>query len=225
MAHKTPMSLRPAVSSTNSLLAIFSIWLECNMKDLLPQARSFLIIISLLIEELKHLHIPETARIFTADAKSMYTNIDTTTGLAAIRDFLNKSKEKIPTNFPKVLFLQVLKTIMRNNIFSFADNYWLQLSGTAMGTPAACAFAMLTCGQFENTMLLLTFQDNLIYYCHYIDDMFGIWLPPALNITSTWTNFKNTMSSCGNLKWLIEQPTNQTHFLDLNITIRNSNNK
>jgi hypothetical protein len=158
-----------------------------------------------LIKELKHLQLLETARIFTADAKSMYTNIDTTMGLGAIKDFLDTNKEKLPTNFPRTLFLQVLEIVMRNNIFSFADTYRLQLLGTAMGTPAACAYATLTFGHFENTTLLPEFQDNLIYYYHYIDDVFGIWLPPVLNKSSTWTNFKNTMNSWGNLKWSIEE--------------------
>jgi hypothetical protein len=36
--HKTPISLQPVVSSTNSLLATFSIWLDYKMKDLLPLA-------------------------------------------------------------------------------------------------------------------------------------------------------------------------------------------
>jgi hypothetical protein len=192
------------------------------MKDFLPLACSFLKDSYTLYKELKHLQLPETARIFTADAKSIYTNIDTTTGLVTIKDFLDANKEKLPTNFPRTLFLQVLEIVMRNNIFSFADTYWLQLSGAAMGTPAACAYTMLTYGHFENPTLLPAFQDNLNCYCRYIDDAFGIRLPPALNKSSTWTNFKNTMNSWGNLKWSIEEPTSQTHFLDLNITIQNS---
>jgi hypothetical protein len=92
---------------------------------------------------------------------------------------------------------------MKNNIFSIVDTYWLQLSEAAMGTPAACTYAMLIYSDFENTMLIVAFQDNLIYYCHYIDDVFGIWLPPVLNKSSTWTNFKSTMNHWGNLKWSI----------------------
>jgi hypothetical protein len=52
--------------------------------------------------------------------------------------------------------------------------------------------------------------------------VFGIWRLPTLNESSTWTNFKSTMNSWGNLKWLIEEQTNLTHFLDLNITIQKS---
>jgi hypothetical protein len=75
--HKTPMSLRPVVSSTNSLLAVFSIWLDYKTKELLPLVKSYLKNSLTLIQTLRNLNIPENALLFTADAKSMYTNIDT----------------------------------------------------------------------------------------------------------------------------------------------------
>jgi hypothetical protein len=59
---------------------------------------------------------------------------------------------------------------MQNNIFSFADTYWLQLSGTAMGTPVACAYATVTFGHYKNTTILPEFAPQLLYYKLYIDD-------------------------------------------------------
>ena len=152
----------------------------------------------------------------------MYTSIDMTMGAASIRNFLHTNKEGLPSDFPTNLFLDILEIIMRNNIFSFADTYWLQLSGTAMGTPAPCAYAMLTFGHFENTVLLPAFKDNLIYYRCHIDDVFGVWLPPKLNKSSTWNNFKSAIKNWGILKWEVEEPSTQTQFLDLNIIIQDS---
>ena len=68
---------------------------------------------------------------------------------------------------------------MNNNIFSFADTFWWQRTGAAMGTPVACTYAMLSFGHHENVEILPTFQPNLIYYRRYIDDILGIWVPPA----------------------------------------------
>jgi hypothetical protein len=117
--HKNPISLQPVVSNTNSFLAIFSVWLDHKMKDLLPLVRCYIKNSTTLISQLKQLPLPTGAKIFTADAVSMYTNIDTTLGINAIKQFLITNENDLPANFPVQLFLNILETIMRNNIFSF----------------------------------------------------------------------------------------------------------
>jgi len=52
---------------------------------------------------------------------------------------------------------------MENNIFSFANTYWLQLTHTAMGTPVACAYATVTFGQYENTTILPKYVTTRTY--------------------------------------------------------------
>jgi hypothetical protein len=111
---------------------------------------------------------------------------------------------------------------MENNIFSFGDTFWLQPLGTAMGTPSACAYAMVPFGYHENTTILITFCPNLLYYRRYIDDVLGIWVPsPHYNIV-TWNMFKQQLNNWGSLKWVIEELSVKTHFLDSNIQIINS---
>ena len=39
--HKTPITLRPVVSGINSLLAVFSNWLDYKLKELLPLVKFF----------------------------------------------------------------------------------------------------------------------------------------------------------------------------------------
>jgi hypothetical protein len=220
--HKIPMTLRPVVSTSSSFLSIFSNWLDFKMKELLPSVKSYLMNSTTLLNDLRHITLPEDALLFTADAKSMYTNIDTTTGVTAIREFISSNIENIPINFPTTLFLQVLQCVMENNIFSFGETYWLQLSGTAMGTPAACAYATISYGHHENTSILPSFKSQLLYYKRYIDDIFGIWIPPRRNCTETWYNFKKELNNWGRLEWVTEEPTTTTTFLDLNISISHS---
>jgi len=74
--YKNPVSLRPVVSNTNSFLAVFSVWLDHKMKSLLPLIHSYIKNSSTVIQDVKELIFPEGAKIFTADATSMYTNID-----------------------------------------------------------------------------------------------------------------------------------------------------
>ena len=170
------------------------------MKTLLPYVQSYIKNSTEVIRDLKTLHIPKGALLFSADATSMYTNIDTDLGLQAFADFFEDNKTKISPNFPINLFLQVLELVMKNNIFIFSNTTWLQLSGTAMGTPVACAYATITYGQYENSKILPKFASNLLYYRRYIDDIFGIWLSPEYHQEKTWRDFKTELNGWGNLK-------------------------
>jgi hypothetical protein len=160
-------------------MSVFSTWLDFKTKELLPLISSYTRNSTDVIRDLKSLTLPKGAAIFSANAKSMYTNIDTDLGISTFREFLQSNQEKIPKDFPTNLFLQILDTVMRNNIFTFADTFWLQLSGTSMGTPIACTYSTITFGHFKNTSILKEYNSNLLYYRRYIDDVFGTWVPPV----------------------------------------------
>jgi len=116
---------------------------------------------------------------------------------------------------------------MDNNIFKFGDTYWLQTQGTAMGTPAAPLYSIITFGYFENTSILPTFKPNLLYYKRFIDDIFGIWIdnhtPNAtFNIQDQqWDAFTNELNNFGSLRWNTEPLSTSTTFLDLTLSIVN----
>ncbi len=111
-----------------------------------------------------------------------------------MRDFIQVNSDKIPQTFPGTLFLEILEIVMMNNIFSFGHTFWLQLTGTAMGMPAACAYATITFRQHENIHILPKFRSHLLYYKHYIDVVFGIWLPSATDNCNAWDQFKNDLN-------------------------------
>jgi hypothetical protein len=60
--HKSPVTLRPVVSTTNSLL-VFSTWLDYKMKDLLPFVKSYIKNSTAISNDLKTLQLPKNARI------------------------------------------------------------------------------------------------------------------------------------------------------------------
>jgi hypothetical protein len=115
--HKNPVSLRRVGSSVNSFLSVFSIWLDYRMKELLPLIKSHVKNSIEVIKDIKELDIPDNALLFSADAQSMYTNIDTDIGLQAFADFFEDNKMKISPNIPVNLFLQVLELVIKT-IFS-----------------------------------------------------------------------------------------------------------
>jgi hypothetical protein len=196
----------PVVSGTNGILTVFLTWLDYKMKELLPFVQPYIKNSYTAIEDLANMEIPENAKLFSADAMSMYTNIDTGTGINAIENFLCDNSENLPLDFPATLFLDILKIVMENNIFRFGDSYWLQLSGTAMGTPVACAYATVSLWQHENTVRMPRFSANLLYLKRYINDIFGIWLPAANDSNNTWEDFKGTLNAWGSLRWVRNHP-------------------
>jgi hypothetical protein len=85
--------LRPVISSTNGFLAVFSTWLDYKMKELLPMVRSYIKNSFSVIKDLKNIQLPPEARLFSADATSMYTNIETLTGITSIKNFLRQQEQ------------------------------------------------------------------------------------------------------------------------------------
>eukprot|EP00956_Cyclotella_meneghiniana_P030459 scaffold76745_cov49-Cyclotella_meneghiniana.AAC.3 len=90
---------------------------------------------------LDKLVLPPNARLFTADAVSMYTNIKTSTALQEIGTFITKHQAKYP-HLDAEAVIAALHLVFKNNIFALGDTYWMQTSGTEMGTPPALARAI-----------------------------------------------------------------------------------
>jgi hypothetical protein len=194
--HKTPMSSRPVVSCVGSFNEIFSKWLDYQMSRLLPLSKTYLRDSTQVLSELKNLgKLPPNARLFTADAVSMYTNIDTEHAMRVFRHWFTKFSEEIPTNFPVELFLAVLEIIMTQNVFEFDDTHWLQIAGTAMGTSCACMFATLYYALHERLSLLPHYHSQLLYFKRFIDDILGIWK----GNDEQWKSFKRNLDTFGSL--------------------------
>jgi len=217
--HKAPVSFQPVVNCINSFPLIFSTWLDFCMKQLLKFIPSYVKDSKSLISELRTLDIPSGAKLFTADATAMYTNIDVDTGLMAFRTLFNTYKDSIPQTFPTEFFLSTLDNVMKNNIFTYGDTFWSQVQGTAMGTPAAPLYSIITFGVHENTQILNNFQQNIFFYRRYIDDILGIWVEAS---ETEWLEFKKRLNQFGTLKWNIEELTKNTNFLDLQISIKDN---
>ena len=97
-------------------------------------------------KQLLQLHLPTNARLFTADAVSMYTNIPTHTALNLIDKYLTQYQWKHNNTYPQDAVRAGLRLIMTLNIFTFGDLTFKQLNGTAMGTPPAPPYATIYYG-------------------------------------------------------------------------------
>ena len=89
----------------------------------------------LAVKEFKDFRLPPNrrCRLFTADATSMYTNIDTDAALKAIHDYIMANQAKFPT-LPLIPLMEALEMLMKRNVFQFGDTFWLQLIGVMITT-------------------------------------------------------------------------------------------
>ena len=79
--HKTLGKTRPVVSTSGTMMAGLSEWLDHWLQKLSNQVTTYLKDSSHLIQLLTdQVTLPTDAKLFTSDAKSMYTNIDTNHG-------------------------------------------------------------------------------------------------------------------------------------------------
>ena len=82
---------------------------------------------------------------------------------------------KIFKNHPRlVLYLDLIKFVLKNNIFSFSGKIYHQLCGIAMGTTMAPALASIVVAHFEEQYLAKLQQQPLLWK-RYIDDILTIW--------------------------------------------------
>jgi hypothetical protein len=74
--------------------------------------------------------------------------------------------------------MDLLEWVLRHNYIEFGDTKWLQIKGTAMGTPVAVTFANIYLGMLElelsakgGTLL----RQNTLYHKRFIDDIFCLF--------------------------------------------------
>jgi len=96
------------------------------------------------------MELPENAFLFTSDAKSMYTNIDTDAALNIIPDYLIANEKRFTYNTNAVI--AALRITFKNNPFRFNDWFAKQKSGTTMGKRPAPPWATIFFGIKESGM-------------------------------------------------------------------------
>ena len=123
------------------------------------------------VNKLQNLQVPNHTQIFSIDIDSLYTNIETHLGLAAINNIFTKHPD--PSR-PDRQILKLLELTLTRNNFLFNNQQYLQLCGCAMGRKYAPAYADIYLAHWEETAFQkLTHKPVL--YLRYLDDIFGLW--------------------------------------------------
>jgi len=225
--HKKPhWKTRPIVSCVNSRMGDLSKWVDVQLQLVVTLCPGYLKDSKSLLDRLGQLgKLPPSAVITTADAVSMYTHINTDHALQTLASWLELHRRDLPQGFPTDMVLEATELIMRHNIFQFDDTYWLQLTGTAMGTSLACVYATIYYSYHEETSLTpeLNSTSCLLLYGRLIDDAVLVLdsskLPTGMTLSNP-TQFLEQAMAFGDLQWEAEPLRREVNFLDLNIRIQ-----
>lgn len=93
------------------------------------------------------LEIPVDAFLATLDVESLYTNVPHEGGLKVLHHYLSERGELAMP--PNELLLELASFVLKCNYFKFEEDFYLQIKGTAMGSPFAPNYANLYVGQLE----------------------------------------------------------------------------
>jgi hypothetical protein len=156
--------------------------------------------------------INNSSVIFTADITSLYPNIPIDEGILAIKNMMLKFNY-IPHHIE--LIISLLSWVLKNNFIAFNNNIYLQIMGTAMGTPVAPTFAQIYLFALEEKINI-----PRTIYLRYIDDLFAIF-----NNDNDANQFLNQFNaSCPTIQLETVSIGKQGVFLDILINIDNNNN-
>jgi hypothetical protein len=219
--HKSPMKTRPILSLKVSLLHGLCLWANDKLQKYATRQKAYFKSSFDLKTELVTIDVPPGARLFIADALSMYTSINTDRSLQFIFQNIREHVSEF-ANVPAEAFIEALKIIMTLNVFTFGNTTWIQDRGTAMG-PRPPPGASLYYARKELD-LLPKFEDNLALYKRFIDDVLGLWLPtdPATD-AERWEEFIAQMNCpVFGLEWVVSPRSMEVDYMDLNIKIQDN---
>ncbi len=220
--HKTPVSTRPVCSDCASLPHSIGKWVDRQLQPIVQRQRTYFknfAELKILLDSMEQL--PNNACLFTYDAISMYTNIDTTQCMDRLATFLNSPATliKYPHLKPQAL-IEALHLIMHNNRMRFGNLYVHQHKGIAMGMAPAPSIANLFVAIYKETHIPPLPTSSLLFLRRFIDDGFGIWLRNTdyQQDCLAWKLFQDMINNMG-LRWEFSDRTHMVTFMDLNITL------
>ena len=123
---------------------------------------------------IKNTKVPKDCTLVSIDVSSLYTNIPHLDGLEAATNALLDHPDQDPIRLPVQVLRELMSIVLKNNIFEFNGDHYLQLQGTAMGTKMAPSYANIFMGNLEPKLIA---QDptHIQLWKRYIDDNFIIW--------------------------------------------------
>lgn len=175
------LKFRPIIASKFAPTSNLSAFLDEILKFMIPLVGSYCRDTFHFLENLPN-HIEPNSLLISYDVISLYTNITHELGYEAIAFWLEKCQNNLPSRFKKSFIMDGLKLVLENNYFTFENDTYLQIKGTAMGTKVAPTYATLVMGFLEERMYIKLLEikpnvaeDIITSWTRFLDDCFVIW--------------------------------------------------
>ena len=212
--HKEGCSCRPVISSVKCHTEKISAFADEKLRPIVSKFKSYIKDTSDFLRKIKDIgEIPKDAILVTMDVTGLYTNIDETERLEAMREALeeNSQNQKPSAN---VLTLMMRLILMLNN-FVFNNVNHLQKMRTAMGTRAAPSYSNIFMGNFEDQFVYKSRWYGFIrFWGRYIDYIFFIWT----ETTESLKRFLKHMNSVHpTIKLTAKHSKHEVNFLDTTV--------
>ena len=218
--HKVNNPGRPVVSSVNSHTEKLSAYVDEFLRPIAEKLPSYIQDTTHFIKRIRALgKLPEECYLATLDVSSLYTTIDTDEGLTIVEEELGKTNQNKPSS--KTLSCLLEKVLKLNN-FTFANEHYIQIKGTAMGTRVAPNFANVYMGRLEERFVYQTeWANHIIIWVRFIDDIFLIWKNDQDSLISFINYLNNVVPS---IKFTHEISAHSVNFLDTTVLKDNQGN-
>ncbi|XP_077134800.1 uncharacterized protein LOC143788791 [Ranitomeya variabilis] len=211
---------RPIVSSIGSLCEKACTYIDFFLQPLVLELPSYIRDTSHFITSIQGITMAQDEIMVTCDVESLYSNIDHNHGLQAVLFFLDQQQhsDRLHDSF----IVDLLGFILKHNFFLFDRNFYLQVSGVAMGARCAPALANLFLGWWELTRVFVStwFKSKVRCWFRFIDDVFFIWSGTQEEL-QIFIDFLN--DNVFNIFLTFSCSSSSVSFLDLNIMCRNGN--
>ena len=107
--------------------------------------------------------------------------------------------------------------VLKNNLFEFNNDFFQQVSGTAIGTKFAPPYACIFMGQIETKFLRTQSHQPMVWF-RYIVNIFFIWTHGEEKLEEFMAHF-NAFNP--NIQFTYESSRKSITFLDLDVALYN----
>ena len=167
------LALRPICASQGWITYWTSVYIHLTMFPLLRKIPSYITNSAQLVSLLEQIKLPQDYQFLPADVDNLYPSIDIDDALEALFIFL---LDRSGFKRSRIDFIvNLTRWVLKNNYVSFGDKTFLQIRGTAMGTPCAVVVACIYMHTIEQEALnQFAYQrymiQSILLFVRFIDD-------------------------------------------------------